>query len=214
MGTSGPVQYDSAALEKDRSELVRVNLAMGAGSLKVGSGTQKLLQAYFTYNVPSFKPEVVYTPSGGTADLTVRQPSGNHAHFGNTKNEWDLRFNQDVPLEITTNFGAGDAQLDLGSLALRSVSVQMGVGQLQMDLRGNPKHDYAVDIHGGVGEATVRLPSNVGLYLEAAGGIGAVDVKGLRKENGHWVNDAYAQPGVKVRVDVHGGIGEIKVIAE
>src|ERR1039458_5551387 len=37
----------------------------------------------------------------------------------------------------------------------------MGVGELHMDLRGKPKHDYDVRIHGGVGEATIHLPRDV-----------------------------------------------------
>jgi hypothetical protein len=31
----------------------------------------------------------------------------------------------------------------------------MGVGKLEMDLRGNPKHNYDVRIHGGIG--SIRL---------------------------------------------------------
>ena len=71
---TGPLQYDSFHLDKDRSEVVKVNLNMGAGKLQVGSGTEKLLQAYFTYNVPGWKPEVRYDPRGARGNLTFRQP--------------------------------------------------------------------------------------------------------------------------------------------
>jgi hypothetical protein len=207
------VQYESSAIDRDGSERVRVNLDMGAGDLKVSSGTQKLLQAYFNYNVPDLKPAVHYSTAAGIGDLRVEQPS-HRTHIGNMKYEWDLRLSDLVPLDVHVNFGAGQAQLDLGSLDLRSVEVDMGVGQLQMDLRGNPKHDYNVRVSGGVGEATVRLPANVGLDARASGGIGDISVRGLHKEGGHWVNDAYNAPGVKIHVDVQGGIGSIKLLAE
>jgi hypothetical protein len=112
------------------------------------------------------------------------------------------------------NSGAVHAQLDLGSLPLRDVQVDMGVGQLDLDLRGEPKHDYNVRVHGGVGEATVHLPSSAGVYAEASGGIGAIETPGLRKVEGHWVNDAYDHSKVRIYVTVEGGIGAIKLIGE
>jgi hypothetical protein len=211
---TGPTQYDSPSFERDDAKEVRLDLNMGAGDLKVGSGTRKLMQAYFTYNVPSWKPEVRYSAAGGVGSLTINQPGHSHGHFGNMKYEWDLRLNQDVPIDVKVNFGAGQAELDLGNLALRSVEVDMGVGSLQMDLRGNPKHDYNVRINGGVGEAVIHLPSNAGVYAEAGGGIGEVSVRNLRKEGGHWVNDAYADSKVKIHLTVEGGVGSIKLIGE
>jgi len=209
----GPMLYESRANDRDASERVRVSLNMGAGDLKVSSGTQKLMQAYFNYNVPDLKPETHFSTAGGIGDLRVEQPS-HHTQIGNMKYEWDLRMSGLVPLDIHVNFGAGQAQLDLGGLDLRSVQIDMGVGQLVMDLRGNPKHDYNVKVNGGVGEATVRLPANIGIDARASGGIGDISVRGLRKEAGHWVNGAYNEPGVKIRLDVHGGVGSIRLIAE
>jgi hypothetical protein len=207
---TGPVEYDSRSIERDKSEQVRVRLTMGAGDLKVGGGTSKLAQAYFNYNVPEWKPRVDYTPG----ELTIDQPDTHRTHFGSQKYEWDIRLGQDIPLDFSLRFGAGQAQLDLGSLALRDVQIQMGVGQLDLDLRGNPRHDYSVRIQGGVGQATVRLPADAGVSATASGGIGEIKTRGLRKQGGQWVNEAYATAPVKVRVDVQGGIGQITLIGD
>jgi len=48
----------------------------------------------------------------------------------------------------------------------------------------------------------------------AAGGIGEINTRGLRKEAGHWVNDRYETAPVKVRVSVQGGIGQITLIGD
>ena len=207
---AGPTQYSSQAVERDGAKQVTVHLNMGAGQLKVGSGTHKLMQGYFTYNVPSWKPELQYS----AGDLTVSQPKTHNVHLGNNKYEWDLRFAQDLPLDFHIDFGAGEAQLDLGSLTLRHVNVQMGVGSIKLDLRGVPKQDYDVTIDGGVGEAVVHLPASVGIYAEASGGIGEINARGLEKRDGRWTNDAYNEPGPKIRLNVHGGIGSISLIAE
>src|SRR5581483_8987845 len=79
---TGPTQYESHATEPDKSNLLDVNLTMGAGDLKVGSGTQKFMQGYFTYNVPAFKPDIRYSNSGTVGNLTIEQPGKVHSHTG------------------------------------------------------------------------------------------------------------------------------------
>jgi hypothetical protein len=210
---TGPVRHDSRTIERDASERVHVNLTMGAGTLTIGGGAQKLLNADFTYNVASWEPEVRYSSTGTRGDLTIRQPES-HAQIGHTRCEWDLALNNDVPMDLSLHFGAGEARLDLGSLSLRTVEVNMGVGKLQMDLRGKPKHNYDVRIRGGIGEATVYLPAGVGVYAEGAGGIGEFRTQGLHRQYGYWVNDAYEDSKVRIHLDIHGGIGSILLIAD
>src|SRR3990170_346695 len=70
-------QRESRAIELDSSESVRVQIRMGAGELHVTSGTPKLLQADFTYNLPDWRPEVEYrrgTNGGGVAVSPPAEP--------------------------------------------------------------------------------------------------------------------------------------------
>jgi hypothetical protein len=211
----GPVQYSSDSVEMDDSEAVRVDLRMGAGDLRVTDGAAKLLRADFAYNVRSWKPEVRYSRSGKEGVLTIEQPGKNHtATIGSTKYSWDLQLNKRVPVNLAVHFGAGQARLDLGSLQLRDVEVDMGVGRLDLDLRGAPRHSYNVAIHGGIGEATVHLSADAAIYAEAHGGIGGIKVRGLQHEDGHWVSPSYDRAENKVRIDINGGIGQINVIAD
>jgi hypothetical protein len=213
-GHAGPVQYSSNSVELDDAELVRVNLQMGAGDLRVTDGGAKLMRADFAYSVPSWKPEVRYKRSGKEGDLTIEQPGRNHSTLGTTKYSWDLQLNNKTPLELAVNFGAGQARLDLGSLQLRGLELHIGVGQLDLDLRGAPKHSYNVTINGGIGEATVRLSGDAGIYAEAHGGIGSIKVRGLQQEDEHWVSPSYDRADNKIRIEIHGGIGQINVIAD
>ena len=212
--TAGPTQHDFRTIDRDDSELVRVNLNMGAGNLRIDSGTDKLVAADFTYNVASWKPEVRYNSAAGRGSLTISQPDRGRTHMGKTDYEWDLRLNRETPLEISVHFGAGEAHLDLGGLTLRSVDVDMGVGKLDLDLHGSPKQSYDVHVRGGVGEATVRLPAGVGVEAEATGGIGEIKASGLRKDGNRYFNDAYRDSKVTVRLDVHGGVGSIRLISD
>lgn len=207
---AGPDQHESRSVELDKSERVRVELNMGAGTLDVQGGATNLLDADFTYNVPAFKPTLRYT-AGSPSDLVLEQPSSTAT--GNTKNQWNLKFNDKVPVDFKLRFGAGEAKLNLGSLALRGMDVEFGAGTLNLDLRGTPAKDYSVHIQGGVGKATVYLPKNVGISAKATGGLGEISVEGLHKNGDVYVNDASETAKVKVRLDIQGGVGSIKLIA-
>jgi uncharacterized protein DUF2154 len=210
----GPTQHDFQAIERDDAELVKVNLKMGAGTVRIDTGTDKLAAADFTYNVAAWKPEVRYTKSADRGTLTISQPDQSGPHLGKTEYEWDLRLNREVPLDISVEFGAGEAHLDLGGMALRDVDVKMGVGQLDLDLRGNPKKSYDVRIRGGVGEAIVHLPSGIGVEAQAQGGIGSIEAPHLRRDRNRYYNDAWEDSKVKVHLDIQGGVGSIRLISE
>jgi len=210
---TGPLEHDRQTVDLDKAEMVRTELKMGAGELTVDGGSPKLIDADFSYNVAGWKPAIKYTSSGVRGNLVVEQPHSVHAG-GKLKYRWDLRLNDKVPMDVVVEFGAGEARLNLGDLNLRSVQVHMGVGELRMDLRGKPARDYSVTIDGGVGQATVYLPRDVGIIANATGGIGNISVSGLEKRGNRWINPAHENAPVMIHVDVHGGIGEIRLVAD
>jgi predicted membrane protein len=87
----------------------------------------------------------------------------------------------------------------------------MGAGKTTVDLTGDYAQGFEASIEGGVGEATVLLPSEVGVRANAAGGLGKINAEGLQKKGNSYVNDAYGDSDVTLRVDVQGGIGEINL---
>ena len=210
----GPLQHDTRSIPRDASERARVDVRMGAGELRMSGGAPDLLRADFTYDVPSWKPDVRYSSDAGRGNLTIEQPGTGETNLGSAKNQWDLRLNNEIPMDVMVRFGAGEARLNLGSLSLRSVEMEMGAGELDMDLRGTPKRDYDVRVRGGAGEATVHVPGNVGIYAKAEGGIGEIQVRGLHREGQHWINDAYGSSKVQIHLDIRGGVGQINLFAE
>jgi hypothetical protein len=208
--SAGPPRTETRSVELDKSELVHVELKMGAGELNLRGGSQKLMEGEFRFNRPNLRPEVHYDASGFRGHLLVEEPS--HHHGSNSDYRWDLRLNDEKPIDLEVHFGAGEGRLDVGSLTLRSLEVHMGVGELRIDLRGTPKNDYSVSVHGGVGEATIYLPSGVGVIADAKGGIGGVNARGLENRDGRYVNDQYGHAKTTIRLDVRGGIGAINLI--
>jgi hypothetical protein len=212
-GQAGETRTLTKAVELDNAESVDVALKMGAGELNVSGGAAKLVDATFRFNVPSWEPILDYQGGGTRARLRIEQPETSMS-LGHTENHWDLRLNDTVPIDLTANLGAGEAVMTLGTLNLRNLEIHLGAGQLNLDLRGTPRHSYDVRVHGGVGSAKIHVPRSVGVVATASGGIGSIDVQGLEKRGNEWYNREHEQDPIKLTLDVKGGVGEIVINAE
>jgi hypothetical protein len=206
-----PLQHSTQSVDLKGAKSVQVTADMGAGELQMHGGATQLMDADFRYR-SDLRPEVRYDVSGTHGNLEIRQPN-RHGLHGNNKNVWDLRLNEEVPMDVNIHMGAGEGRLTLGSLALHSVSVEMGAGELKLDLTGHPRNDIDVQVHGGVGEATVRLPKRARLDVEAHGGLGEINVRGMTKQGDRWVNEPGGEAPT-IRVNINGGIGQINVTCE
>jgi hypothetical protein len=208
----GDLQRESRSVDLDNAQSVRAELKMGAGELNLTGGADALVEGDFAYNVADWKPEVNYDVTGDAGELSVEQGSGEDVPVGGeVRNEWDLRLNDDVPIDLNVEMGAGESDLDLDSLTLTGLDLQMGAGKTTVDLTGDYDRDLSATIEGGVGEATVRLPSAVGVKVNAEGGLGTINAQGLQREGDAYVNDAYGDSDVTLDVDVRGGVGRINL---
>jgi hypothetical protein len=208
----GEMQRDSQKVQPENAQSVRAHLKIGAGELNVSGGADALMEAEFAYNVADWKPDVSYDVSGDTGELSVEQGSGQDVRpGGDARNEWDVLFSDEMPTDLRVQMGAGESSLDLDSLTLTGLDLQMGAGKTTVDLTGDYTSDFDASIQGGVGEATVMLPSEVGVRARAEGGLGNINAKGLKKEGDSYVNEAYGSSEVTLEVDVQGGVGQINL---
>ena len=208
----GEMQRESQSIQAENAQSVHTKLIMGAGELNLTGGADRLMEGDFSYNVADWKPKVNYEVSGDTGELSVRQGSGGGVRLGgDARNEWDIRLNDELPTDLAVQMGAGESDLDLDSLTLTGLSLQMGAGKTTVDLTGDYSRDFDASIEGGVGEATVLLPSEVGVRAKARGGLGKINAEGLQRVGDAYVNDAYGESEVNLRVDVQGGIGKINL---
>jgi N-terminal domain of toast_rack, DUF2154 len=208
----GEMQRESQMVDLENAQSVDIELRIGAGELHVSGGADALMEANFTYNVADWEPEVSYDVSGDTGELIVEQGRGEGIPAGgDARNDWEVRFNDEVPTDLQVEMGAGESNLDLDSLTLTGLDLQMGAGKTTVDLTGDYGQDVEASIQGGVGEATVLLPSEVGVTARAEGGLGKINAQGLQREGDSYVNDAYGDSEVTLDVDVQGGVGQINL---
>lgn len=212
-GKPGRIEVEQRSVDKTKVEMVRVELTMNAGEMRIQGGAEKLMEGRFEYNVPAWKPEIRYDATGFRGRLLVKQGSAS-ASLGESRNKWDIKLAPDVPMDIEVTCGAGEGELDLRDMDLRSVRMKIGAGRAEVDLRSEYAHSFDVRVEGGVGEATIRVPKTAAVEAQAQGGLGEIHVTGLRREDGRWVSESPAKGHTTIRIDVKGGIGAINIIAE
>src|SRR5215203_4636341 len=208
----GKLQHVSKSVDPKNAQSARAQLKMGAGELNLAGGADQLMEADFSYNVSEWKPKVSYDVSGDEGKLVVRQGGAEGSNLtGEARNEWEIRLNDELPTDLVVQLGAGESNLDLDSLTPIGLKLQMGAGKTTVDLTGDYARSFDASIQGGVGEATVVLPSGVGVKAKAQGGLGKINAEGLKKVGDSYVNDAYGESDVNLSVDVKGGVGEINL---
>ena len=208
--------HENHTVDTQGAKTVTASIQMAAGELVIGGGTSHLMDGTFDFREGRGTPEVRYNVSDGKGDLSIEEThtGPNIVMPGNNHTNWNLRFGNQVPLEMTVNMGAGEGQLRLRDLPVTRLELNLGAGRVDADLTGDRKSDLRADISGGVGEAVLRLPKNVGVIADVSGGLGSVDTRGLRKDGDQYINDAYGHTPATIRLHISGGIGSISLVQE
>jgi hypothetical protein len=233
----GELRTKSESVELGDAQTVQVEINMAAGQLAIGGGASRLLEADFTYNVDELEPEVEY--NGGR--LGVRTPdvslgATSWQDLEDYRYEWDLRFNDDVPMEMKIDLAAGTGDLELGSLSLTTLRIQTGaseasvdlsdsqalgrldlesgLGQTTLDLTGDWQNDLEAHINSGVGQLNLRLPRGVCVRVNVEGGLSSVDTTGLTHDGSVYVNDACGESETTLRIEINTGLGEVDLQVE
>ncbi|TFG49642.1 MAG: hypothetical protein E4H33_01820, partial [Anaerolineales bacterium] len=137
------IRSQSEKVELEDAESVNVDILMRAGKLEVNGGADSLLEGEFFYSNRAYAPEVSYrVRSNGVGSLQILQDDKPGIQIPPSyKNDWDLTFNNDIPMDMEVTLGAGESILNLGDLALDNFTMQMGAGESYVDLSGDIKDD-------------------------------------------------------------------------
>lgn len=208
----GELKEETHSVELGEAETAEVKLRMGQGELVVQSGADKLMEGTFLYNVRKWKPDIDYSEFTGKGRLVIRQGKRSGIPIGKTRNRWNIALSNDIPIALVVDFGAGKGDLDLRGLDLESLDIDMGVGDLSVDLSAHFGKDLEVVIDGGVGSAKVYLPENIGVRVDVDKGIGSVHSRGMIKMGNTYTNKAYGETETSIDVSIDAGIGSIDLI--
>lgn len=111
------------------SEVTRLTLEMGAGTLDVSAGSSRLVEGVVSYNVPDWRPSIVRDQNS----VRIQQGRLEDVKFPSDEitNDWELTLGA-APIDLTINAGAYKGTLDLGGLSLVNLSVSDGASQAEV----------------------------------------------------------------------------------
>ncbi len=188
-------------------EALRVDLGYDAGRLTLRRGTPRVLyRAAFRYTEEAVEPVTEYRR--GVLRVAVSHAGdGRRARmdFGDrwSENSLELELAPDLPLELELDFGAGQADIDLTGLAVRTLQLSTGAAEatLRIDEANRERMETA---SFNVGVADFRIDGVGNLNAEEVvvkAGLGSV----VLDLEGEWRTDA--------RLTLEMGLGALRIQA-
>lgn len=213
------VAGETIAQALDGATRADITIALGAGTLQVrGLDDMAGLIGGTIKRAPRDQLTRSFSVSGDTAFFTLRNRGLSGGLFPSGEQQshqivWDLRLNQNVPMRLNLNTGAGTATLELTRLRITDLDVGTGVGTttLMLPAQGHVQ----ARVNGGVGATTIAIPAGVAVRVAAEAGLGQVRVEGDYTRQGKlYLSPGYETAANRVDLQVNGGIGSITITQE
>ena len=125
---AGPDVEESITVADPKSDQTRLTISFGAGKLTLSPGAKNLVDGTAIYNVEDLKPKI--QKSGNSIEIS-QGDFKSLPPLNDMKNEWDLRLS-DTPLDLMVQAGAYDGNMELGGLALKSLTVKDGASNVEL----------------------------------------------------------------------------------
>ncbi len=114
-----------------------LEIGYGAGTLSISPSTDPLLyQMTVRYDEEHFSPAVEYDRDAGRLRLAIRSRGergrGAGVNRGSSESRATVALSREVPLALDLKFGAGEAEVELGGMALRSLRVSTGASETEL----------------------------------------------------------------------------------
>ncbi|MBN2118788.1 MAG: hypothetical protein JW730_19620 [Anaerolineales bacterium] len=149
---AGPEVEESITVADPKSEETRLTISFGAGTLTLSPGAQSLVEGTAVYNVENLKPQIVKNDGS----IEIKQGDfKNLPPFDDIKNEWDLKLS-DTPMDLTVQAGAYTGNLELGGLALKSLTVKDGASNMDLSF-SEPNQTEMSILRYETGASNVKL---------------------------------------------------------
>lgn len=167
----------------------------------------------FSPNAP-LEMEIEVGAGEGDLDFTGLQLAGLALKLG--AGDFEIQFDEPNGAEmdrLTVDAGASKLGIfGLGHAGPQEIDVKGGVGDITLDFTGDWARSSDVHITAGVGMVTFHLPDDVGVQVTVEGGLSSVEVSGLERVGEAYVNDAFGEADVELRIHVTTGVGALRLL--
>lgn len=195
----------SSSRQKWDEKALAVEVEYGAGRLTVSPADRPLLyQFQMRYDEDSVTPLTEYDRGSGKLRLGMEsrdRKRGVRVRNVSEESRADLHLTRDVPLDLDLEFGAGEADIDLGGLSLRRLRLATGASDTRVAFRTpNRVPAETVKLEAGAASFEVTGLGNARAQrFEFDGGVGETTLD----FTGAWDRNASAKVSM--------GIGSLKL---
>ena len=154
--STGPSQTEQIEVMPPDVSVVELTLAFSAGDLEINPGAgSTLVSGTATFNLDEFKPEVTVDGEKVRIESGDLELNGIPNFSGDIKNEWDLVLGN-TPMNLVINAGAYQGRLEMGELSLKSLEVNDGAADVQLEF-SEPNQVEMDSFRYTTGASTVKL---------------------------------------------------------
>lgn len=210
---SGSTKTETISQETGTAKQAEIFLTSGVNVLNVSEGSSDTLVAGTVQVSARERLEQSFEVNGDTGVFRLESKGITNAFpwfSRNTRREWDLHLNPEIPLTLNVQTGVGEVQLDLSKLNVTGLELHTGVGATTVEL---PEVGHVkATIEAGVGGTLIRIPKGVAARIEATAGVGGVNVSGdYQKDGDTYTSSDYDTATNRVNLKVTGGVGAVTV---
>jgi hypothetical protein len=181
----------TSARQRGAEKALDVHVQYGAGHLTVSPASAGLLYRFeMRYDEDKVRPLTEYSAASGTLRLGMEQRDCEGIRGIKRESRAAVSLSPDVPTALRLEFGAGDADLDLGGLSLSDVDISTGASETRISF-GAPNRIAARRVKMAAGAASLNVSGlgNTGApRFEFEGGMGHTTLD----FGGRWTHSASA----------------------
>jgi len=181
---------------------VNVEVEYGAGRLRVAPSRGDLLyRMELRYDDERYRPVTEYDRAAGRLKLGVESREHRGRNRGDREQHAAIELTRQVPIALSLAFGAGEAEVELGGLALEDVELKTGASRTVVSF-AEPNRVAARRVKVEAGAAEVRvsgLGNTRAPRFEFSGGMGETTLD----FGGAWTRSAAAR--------INMGVGSVRL---
>ncbi|UCC87372.1 MAG: hypothetical protein JSV81_21365 [Anaerolineales bacterium] len=201
----GKLREESVQVPLEDAADAEVDITFGAGELRLRPGVAEgLLEADFTYNVDELQPVLEQDRHGDRLEVTLHiETEGLSLNLGDkTRNEWDVRLSDRVPISLGLDLGAARGRVNLGGLRLTDAHIRTGAADVEVEWdQPNPELLDLLEIDAGAANLEIHQLGNAHFdQLNFTGGAGNFSLD----FSGDWQQSA--------RVSINAGLSNLTLI--
>jgi len=200
----------SSGVPGEEVNKAKVSIKAGGGEIDIDSENQnETLTASLSSNVAQLADNYSVEDSTQIIDLSMEADS--NWWVGNIDSKLQVNLTRNLPIDLSIDFGAADADIDLSKVHLTGLSIKTGASSTKIKL-GDKGDEVSVKIETGASSITVYIPEDSGVKATVSQGLASVDLADLTETSeGAYESSNYESAKKVINLDIKIGAASFAV---